>query len=90
MVRVGWACVRPGGRVLTHFLFLLLTSCAVPSLWPVGFRQDIHVPRFTINYGSNMLIEDGLIKFVKGHRYGLVGRNGAGTCLGPKTLLFRA
>ena len=49
------------------------------------FQADIFLPRVTITAGNKLLIEDATVKFTKGRKYGLVGRNGTG-----KTTLINA
>lgn len=47
-----------------------------------GFKKDILVNGVTIIVGGKTLLEGAQLKFVKGRKYGLVGRNGIGkTCL---------
>ena len=47
-----------------------------------GFKKDIFVTGVTIIVGGKTLLENSQLKFVKGKKYGLVGRNGIGkTCL---------
>jgi len=47
-----------------------------------GFNQDIAVSAIDIIVGGKTLLEDASLRFVKGRKYGLVGRNGIGkTCL---------
>lgn len=47
-----------------------------------GFRRDISVTGITIIVGGKTLLENSMLKLVKGRKYGLVGRNGIGkTCL---------
>ena len=47
-----------------------------------GFKKDIFVTGVTIIVGGKTLLENAQMKFVKGKKYGLVGRNGIGkTCL---------
>jgi len=47
-----------------------------------GFNEDIAVDAITITAGNLLCLEDASIRFVKGRKYGLVGRNGIGkTCL---------
>jgi len=47
-----------------------------------GFKKDIYVQGITIIVGGKTLLDNAMIKFVKGRKYGLVGRNGIGkTCL---------
>jgi len=49
------------------------------------YQADIHLPGVTITAGNKLLIEDATVKFTKGRKYGLVGRNGTG-----KTTLINA
>jgi ATPase subunit of ABC transporter with duplicated ATPase domains len=49
------------------------------------YQSDIHLPGVTITAGNKLLIEDATVKFTKGRKYGLVGRNGTG-----KTTLINA
>ena len=47
-----------------------------------GFKKDINVTGVTIIVGGKTLLDNTCVKFVKGRKYGLVGRNGIGkTCL---------
>jgi len=47
-----------------------------------GFKKDINVLGVTIIVGGKTLLESAQIRFVKGRKYGLIGRNGIGkTCL---------
>ena len=47
-----------------------------------GFKKDILVTGVTIIVGGKTLLENSVVKLVKGRKYGLVGRNGIGkTCL---------
>ena len=47
-----------------------------------GFKKDILVNGVTIIVGGKTLLEQAQVKFTKGKKYGLVGRNGIGkTCL---------
>ena len=47
-----------------------------------GFKKDIMVTGVTIIVGGKTLLDGAAMKFVKGKKYGLVGRNGIGkTCL---------
>ena len=47
-----------------------------------GFKKDIFVTGVTIIVGGKTLLENSMLKLVKGRKYGLVGRNGIGkTCL---------
>jgi len=47
-----------------------------------GFKRDIFVTGVTIIVGGKTLLENSMLKLVKGRKYGLVGRNGIGkTCL---------
>ncbi len=41
----------------------------------------MHIANFTIAHGPNVLMENCMLRLVKGHRYGLIGRNGAGMLL---------
>lgn len=49
------------------------------------YAADIFLPGVTITAGNKLLIEDATVKFTKGRKYGLVGRNGTG-----KTTLINA
>lgn len=47
-----------------------------------NFRADINLPDITLIVGGKELLDNALIKLVRGKKYGLVGRNGIGkTCL---------
>ena len=47
-----------------------------------GFKKDIAVAGINIIVGGKTLLENAQLRFVKGRKYGLVGRNGIGkTCL---------
>merc|ERR1719362_1815768 len=47
-----------------------------------GFKRDITVSGVNIIVGGKTLLENAQLRFVKGKKYGLVGRNGIGkTCL---------
>jgi len=47
-----------------------------------GFKKDINVTGVTIIVGGKTLLDNASMRFVKGKKYGLVGRNGIGkTCL---------
>lgn len=47
-----------------------------------GFKKDINVSGVTIIVGGKTLLDNATMRFVKGKKYGLVGRNGIGkTCL---------
>ena len=47
-----------------------------------GFKKDIYVQGVSIIVGGKTLLDSATVKFVKGRKYGLVGRNGIGkTCL---------
>jgi len=46
--------------------------------------QNIHLPSVSLAYEGNELLVDSKMDIVKGHRYGLIGRNGVG-----KTTLLR-
>jgi len=47
-----------------------------------GFKKDIAVSAINIIVGGKTLLENAQLRFVKGRKYGLVGRNGIGkTCL---------
>ena len=48
-------------------------------------KSDIYVPNVTIIVGGKTLLEQAMLKLVKGKVYGLVGRNGIG-----KTSLINA
>ena len=46
------------------------------------FRADISIPDVTLIVGGKVLLDQALVKLVRGKRYGLIGRNGIGkTCL---------
>ena len=40
--------------------------------------QNIHLPSVSLSYEGNELLVDSKMDIVKGHRYGLLGRNGVG------------
>jgi len=40
--------------------------------------QNIHLPSVTLSYEGNELLVDSKMDIVKGHRYGLLGKNGVG------------
>ena len=40
--------------------------------------QNIHLPSVTLSFEGNELLVDSKMDIVKGHRYGLLGRNGVG------------
>jgi ATP-binding cassette, subfamily F, member 3 len=47
-----------------------------------AFNKDILVNNVTIIVGGKTLVENAQLKLTRGHKYGLVGRNGIGkTCL---------
>lgn len=48
-------------------------------------NADLYIPNVTIIAGHQVLIEEATLKFTKGRRYGLIGRNGTG-----KTTLINA
>jgi ATPase subunit of ABC transporter with duplicated ATPase domains len=48
-------------------------------------RDTLYLPDVTLQFQHRLLLEDTSISLVKGHRYGVLGRNGVG-----KSVLFRA
>lgn len=42
------------------------------------YAADLFLPGVTITAGNKLLIEEATLKFTKGRKYGLVGRNGTG------------
>jgi len=49
------------------------------------YNSDLYIPNVTIIAGHQVLIEEATLKFTRGRRYGLIGRNGTG-----KTTLINA
>lgn len=49
------------------------------------YNADLFIPKVTIIAGHQVLIEEATLKFTRGRKYGLIGRNGTG-----KTTLINA
>jgi ABC-type transport system involved in cytochrome bd biosynthesis fused ATPase/permease subunit len=49
------------------------------------YNSDLYIPNVTIIAGHLVLIEETTLKFTRGRKYGLIGRNGTG-----KTTLINA
>jgi len=49
------------------------------------YNSDLFIPKVTIIAGHQVLIEEATLKFTRGRKYGLIGRNGTG-----KTTLINA
>lgn len=55
-----------------------ISTMTLPEISSKNKEKDIHVNKFSINYGGKILLEDANLKIVFGRRYGLVGKNGIG------------